>query len=100
MSSSLPPQLDASGLFLTTGYDWGTPLDYFDLAMALIPGFSEATYLKQIAKALVYWQAVVTAAKADSLTLLKASWAVTWLTAEGVRVSNPPPNALHIIYPV
>lgn len=100
MSSSVPPQLDASGNFLTTGYDWGTPLDYFDLQMALAPGMSEATTLAQIAKALAYWQPIVTANTADSLTLLKANFAVTFLTAYQTLVANPPANVLHIIYPV
>lgn len=100
MSSVNPPQLDASGKFLTTGYDWGTPLDWFDLAMALVPGLSEATYLAQIAKALAYWSAIQTANASDGDTLLKAQWAVTWLTAEQAKVSTPPPNNLHIVYPV
>lgn len=100
MSSAVPPQLDASGRFLTTGYDWGTPLDYFDLAMALIPGANAATYLGQIARALAYWQGVVAAGTADSNVLLCAGWAVTWLTAEQTRVQTPPNNNLHIVYPV
>lgn len=100
MSSVNPPQLDASGRFLTTGMDWGTPLDWFDLAMALVPGLSEATYLAQIAKALAYWSAIQTANSADGDTLLRAQWAVTWLTAEQAKVSSPPPNNLHIVYPV
>jgi len=94
-----PASLHA-GPFLTQGTDWGTPLDYFDLAMALAPGMTEDTRVRQGNKALAYWNAIVAANVADSNTLYKAGFAVTWLTAELARVSNPPPNTLRVVYPV
>lgn len=83
----------------STGVEDGTPLDFFDLSMAMAPGWSESTFLAQMAKALAYWQRVQ-ATSNDGRLLFAASLAIPWIQAEQTRVQSPPLNSMHVIYPV
>lgn len=77
----------------------GTPLDFFDLSMALAPGWRESTFLRQLATALAYWQGVQ-ATGTDPNLLFKAGLAVPWIQAEQARVQSPSINTLNAAVPV
>jgi hypothetical protein len=85
--------------FIQGGYNMGTPLNIFDFSQAVAPGMSESTYPKQLSKAIAYWQNIA-ATSHDSNAVSVANTAVGWLQTELGLVQNPPPNNLHIIYPV